>query len=230
MLVVNNVSKSFRGLTAVNQINLTVNKGQVIGLIGPNGAGKTTLFNIISGRIPPNEGTIHFNGKNITGMAPNKIAMLGLQRTHQIVKPFMEMTVYENMLVPFHKKSKAEILDVLDLLGIAQHADELARNLTFPSQKKLELGRMLISDPQMILLDEIASGLNPSEIIEYIELIRKIRDDGITIILVEHIMHFVRELSDRIVVMDLGTKIAEGSAEDVLTDPKVLAAYLGESE
>jgi len=228
MLEVNGVSKSFRGLKAVNQVSLNVGKGEILGLIGPNGAGKTTLFNIIAGRIKPDEGQVRFDGEVITGLAPNIIASKGLHRTHQIVKPFGEMTVLENMLVPFHDKSSSEVMEVLDFLGLKGNADDLARNLTFPSQKKLELGRVLVSNPKLILLDEIASGLNPSEIVEYIDLIKRINAQGITIVLVEHIMHFVKELSHRVMVMDLGRKIAEGSPEQVLADPAVLTAYLGE--
>ena len=236
LLSVQGVSKLFGGLQALLNVTFDLPEGQILGLIGPNGAGKTTLFNAINGVYPPNEGRVIFKGKDVTHMAPYDHARLGMARTHQIVQPLNELSVRENVMVGScfghenqNLSNAAKIADeVLDFVGLAIKADQLAGSLNVAQKKRLEMARALAARPYLLLLDEVLAGLNPSEIDGMIETVLKIREQGISIIMIEHLMKAVMNVSDRIIVLDYGQQIAEGSPEAITQDEKVIEAYLGD--
>ena len=234
MLRIENVSKMFGGLVALRSVSLSVSQGQIKSIIGPNGAGKTTLFNLISGFMTPWEGEIRFNNRSIAGQPPERIAHAGVARTFQVVKPFSNLTVLENVLVGALsvqvglRKAREEAFEVLKYIGMADKANWPARKLTLEDLKRLELGRALAIRPRLLLLDEVMAGLNPLEVEEFIALIRRIRSDGVTILLIEHIMHAILSLSDEVFVLNHGEKIYEGDTQGVVKDRKVVEAYLGE--
>jgi branched-chain amino acid transport system ATP-binding protein len=236
ILQIQDVSKRFGGLQALADVTFDLPKGQILGLIGPNGAGKTTLFNCINGIYSPEEGNILFQGKNITGMKPYHIARLGLARTHQIVQPLEELTVLENVMAGscfgHEQRSLAEaegIADeVLAFVGLAERRDQLAESLNVAQKKRLELARALAARPYLLLLDEVLAGLNPTEIVEMVEVVRQIREQGVTILIIEHVMHALMNVSDRVIVLDYGQQISEGKPDEVANDAKVIEAYLGD--
>lgn len=236
ILQVKGVSKHFGGLVAVNKVTFDLPEGQILGLIGPNGAGKTTLFNVINGVYPATEGRYFFLGKEVTGLKTYHMAHLGLARTHQVVKPLDELSVRENAMVGAcfghegHNLARAaEIADeVLAFVGLADRADQLAGSLNVAQKKRLELARALCSRPYLLLLDEVLAGLNPSEISAMLETIRHIRDQGVTIIMIEHVMHAIMNVSERILVLDFGKLIAEGTPDEIANNQQVIEAYLGD--
>jgi branched-chain amino acid transport system ATP-binding protein len=236
ILQVNRISKNFGGLQALLRVSFDLPQGQILGLIGPNGAGKTTLFNVINGVYPPSAGEIIFNGENITGLKPYRLAHRGLARTHQIVKPLNDLTVQENVMVgacfgrqDHNLKEASNIADeVLEFVGLANRSSQLAGSLNVAQKKRLEMARALASRPYLLLLDEVLAGLNPSEITTMVETIRKIRQQGVTIIMIEHVMHAVMSVSERIIVLDYGQQIAEGTPEEIANNEKVVQAYLGD--
>ncbi len=236
MLEVVNLSKSFRGLRAVQDVSFSVPRGAIVGLIGPNGAGKTTTFNLVAGALPPSSGRVRLDGADITGLAPNRACHAGIGRTFQIVKPFGAMSVLENVLVGalHRRKDVAEARDaareLLDRLGLGAKADIPARSLTLPDRKRLETARALATQPKILLLDEVMAGLRPVEVDAMIEMLRDLsRRTGLTILLIEHVMRAVMALCETIVVLHHGQKIAEGMPEEIARDPQVLECYLGEA-
>ncbi|OQY20938.1 MAG: ABC transporter ATP-binding protein [Anaerolineaceae bacterium 4572_32.1] len=236
ILQVKGVTKQFGGLTAVSNVTFDLPEGQILGLIGPNGAGKTTLFNVINGVYPITSGQYFFRGQDITGLKTYHMARLGLARTHQIVKPLNELTVRENAMVGAcfghqgHNLSRAaQIADeVLEFVGLAARADQLAGNLNVAQKKRLEMARALASRPYLLLLDEVLAGLNPSEISAMLETIRQIQVQGVTIIMIEHVMHAIMNVSERIIVLNFGELIAEGTPEEIANNEQVIKAYLGD--
>jgi len=235
LLEVRGVSKRFGGLLAVSDVSFSLEEGQILGLIGPNGAGKTTLFNVVNGVYKADGGTISFLGKDITGSSPDKVVHLGLARTHQIVKPLNDLTLLDNVTVGACfgreyldlKAARAVALEVLQLVGLADRAGMIARSLTIAGKKRLEVARALAAKPKLLLLDEVLAGLNPTEIALMIDLVKKIRDGGVSVFMIEHLMQAIMSLSDRIVVLNLGRKLAEGRPDEVVHNPDVVEAYLG---
>ena len=236
LLSVQGVSKRFGGLQALQNVTFDLPQGQILGLIGPNGAGKTTLLNAINGVYPPERGRIVFRDRDVTGFKPYQLAKMGMARTHQIVRPLNELSVRENVMVGAcfgHENqdlsNASKIADeVLEFVGLASRGDQLAGSLNVAQKKRLEMARALASHPHLLLLDEVLAGLNHAEIDNMIQTVLKIREQGITVIMIEHVMKAMMNISDRIVVLDYGQQIAEGSPEAITNDPKVVEAYLGD--
>ena len=230
------LKKQFGGLTAVNDVSFSVAEGEIAALLGPNGSGKTTVLNMISGALSPTAGSIALAGETISGLAPHRIAHKGVARTFQLVKILPSLTVAENVVAALAFKpqplwgsaARDRAGELLAEVGLAGRGNEHADDLTYIDQKRMELARALAADPRLLLLDEWLSGLNPTELRVGIDLIVSLRERGMTILLVEHIMEAVRALCSRAVVMNVGRKIAEGPTADVLADPVVISAYLGE--
>ena len=235
LLVVDNISKQFGGLTAVDRASFTIEAGRITALIGPNGAGKTTLFSIITGFLPPSRGRVLYQGADITGEPPHRLARRGIARTFQIVQPFAGLTVRENIVVGSHlsRPARAEALaaagDIARAVGLAERLDRPAAGLTVAGRKRLELARALAIEPRLLLLDEVLAGLNPSEIRDMVPVIQAIRDRGITIVMIEHVMQAVMSLAEHVFVLSEGRIIAQGTPQAVAGDPQVVAAYLGRS-
>lgn len=234
LLAVSGVTKRFGGLVANDDVSFSVEEGEIIGLIGPNGAGKSTLFNCIAGYYPVTSGKVEYRGKAISGMSPERVCRRGIARTFQIVRVFKEMTVLENVVVGAflltrsRKDAEAFAEEILDRVGLSAKAGAEARNLTVSEQKRVELARALATRPSLLLLDEGMAGLTPQETAVAVELIQSFRRDGITLVVVEHVMEVIMPISDRVVVLDYGKKIAEGAPREIARDEKVIAAYLGE--
>jgi branched-chain amino acid transport system ATP-binding protein len=236
ILQVSGVSKRFGGLQALSDVTFDLPEGQILGLIGPNGAGKTTLFNVINGVYAPEKGRVIFKDEDVTGKEPYDLARRGLARTHQIVRPLNDMSVRENVMVGacFGRENRALndasaiAQEVLEFVGLYDRADQLAGSLNVAQKKRLELARSLASRPFLMLLDEVLAGLNPSEITTMVETVQKIRQQGVTIIMIEHVMHAVMNVSDRIIVLDYGQQIAEGTPEEIANNERVIEAYLGD--
>jgi branched-chain amino acid transport system ATP-binding protein len=234
ILEVEELTKIFGGLKAVSGLSFRVEEGTVVGLIGPNGAGKTTTFELISGFQTPTEGYVTFRKERITGLQPNAICLRGLTRTFQIVQAFPKLTVLQNVMIGSftHHRSMAEARshahEVLEGLGMVKRASELALNLTLADLKRLEIAKVLATEPKLILLDEVVAGLTPTEVDEMIQLLRNIQAMGVTLLLVEHVMQAVMSLSDVIIVLDHGEKIFEGTPQAAAEDSRVIEAYLGE--
>ena len=248
-LLLKNITMKFGGLLAVDNLDLDVPSGKILSLIGPNGAGKTTVFNLITGVYKPTEGTITYNGETLNGLRSNKVVSRGIARTFQNIRLFNSMTVLENVQVGLHCRTKSgairallntpylvreekdiedKAMAVLEFLGLEEFRNDYASNLAYGNQRRLEIARALATEPIVLLLDEPAAGMNPQETQELDELITKIRDEGLAILLIEHDMNLVMSLSEKIFVMDYGKLIARGTPEEIKNDPVVIKAYLGE--
>jgi branched-chain amino acid transport system ATP-binding protein len=236
LLEIHSIKKSFGGLVAVNGMDLFIEEGKIYGLIGPNGAGKTTLFNIISGFYKPESGNIFFAGENVTHLSSDQLCHRGLVRTFQIPKMFPEMSVIDNVLIGALSRTKrvelarSEAEEIIDFLGMGPKRDTLAASLRVQELKRLEIAKALATKPKLFLLDETMSGLNAVEQNQMIDLLKRVHDAGVTLLVVEHVMHVVANLCEHIVVMNYGEKIAEGRPQEVLQDEKVVTVYLGEED
>jgi ABC-type branched-subunit amino acid transport system ATPase component len=235
LLEVANVSKSFRGLRAVDDVSFTVEEGSILGIIGPNGAGKTTLFNCVAGALTPDTGTVHLGGRDVTGAAPHKVSRAGMARTFQLMKPFGSMSVLENVAIAGmahgvpRKVATDAAADVVDRVGLSRWRDARSEGLPTAGLKRLELARALASRPRVLLLDEVLAGLLPAERAPVMDLLEALRtEDGVTLVFVEHIMAAVMRLSDSVLVLEQGRVLTAGSPQEVTSDPRVIEAYLGE--
>jgi branched-chain amino acid transport system ATP-binding protein len=235
LLEVTNVSKSFRGLRAVDDVSFTVEEGSILGIIGPNGAGKTTLFNCVAGAVSPDTGRVHLSGTDLTGAAPHKVSRAGMARTFQLMKPFGSMSVLENVAVAAmahgtpRRTATDTAADVVDRVGLGHWRDARSEGLPTAGLKRLELARALASRPRVLLLDEVLAGLLPAERAPVMELLEALRsEDGVTLVFVEHIMAAVMRLSDSVLVLEQGRVLTSGSPQEVTSDPRVIEAYLGE--
>ncbi|HDI73452.1 MAG TPA: ABC transporter ATP-binding protein [Candidatus Korarchaeota archaeon] len=239
ILEAKNVTKRFGGLIAVDNVSFGVKEGEIFGIIGPNGAGKTTLFNVISGFYKPDGGRIIFRGQDITGNKPHKLAKLGLTRTWQIVKPFLGMKVLDNVLIPIYatrgvvsgldeREAVKRAEEILEFVGLLHRKDVLAEALPHGERKRLEIARALATEPKMLMLDEPAGGLTPTEMDEVMDVVRKVRESGITVTIIEHNMRVIMNICERIMVLNFGRKIAEGTPEEISRNEEVIKAYLGE--
>ena len=251
LLEIDDLTMQFGGLTALGNVDFSIQKGEILGLIGPNGAGKTTAFNVVTGVYQATSGHVRFEGRDLAGIERHKITKLGIARTFQNIRLFPDMTAIENVMVgadthhttsvlgamlhlPKHKAEEeaglARAVELLDFMGIADRGNDAARNLPYGYQRRLEIARALATGPKLLCLDEPAAGFNPAEKIELMNLIRAIRDQGYTVLLIEHDMSLVMSVTDRIVVLDFGRKIAEGKPAEIRANPAVIAAYLGVPE
>ncbi len=237
ILEVEGVRKNFGGLAAASDVTFHAQEGEIVGLIGPNGAGKTTLFNLVSGALIPDSGVIRFKGKNITGLKPYQITRLGIARTFQSVKVFPSLSVFNHALLGYSfgnpKSTSAdetlkEITEILDFVELSEMRELRSKDLILANQKRLEVARALATKPELLLLDELMAGLNHTEVLQAMELVRKIREKGVTILMVEHVMKAIMDTCDRIVVLHHGEKIAEGRPEEIATNEAVVEVYLGE--
>jgi branched-chain amino acid transport system ATP-binding protein len=235
LLRVTGLGKRFGGVQAVDNVDFEVRRGQVVGLIGPNGAGKTTLFSLIGGAEKPTAGTIEFEGQPISGLRPSRIAQLGIARTFQIVRPLPRLTVLENVMtgaycrVTRRSRAREVALDWLEFTGLIHRKDAVARSLTIADRKRLEITRALATQPRLLLLDEVMAGLTPTETEAAVDLLHRVRERGLSMVVIEHVMRVIMSISDIIVVLNYGEKIAAGDPQAVANDPAVIRAYLGDS-
>ena len=236
LLSIKKVSMFFGGLAAISDVSFEIRKGEILGLIGPNGAGKTTMFNVVNGFYKPTKGEVFFNDRKISGLRPHQICKLGIARTFQVVKPLQRMSVLDNVIASAFLRVKSRVqaeevaMETIGFTGLIDDRDVISKGLPLGKRKKLEIARALATQPELLLLDESFAGLNPHELDESIGIIRRIKERGITIMIIEHHMKVIMSISDRIVVLNYGEKIAEGTPHEIAHNPLVVEAYLGEEK